>query len=158
MAAAPALAWLWATATQLSNDAYVSQSFATGLYGQTGIAYQVRELQIEIPGPLEVDSVSYEIAIGIKSLAAMPNISDKSVLYRRKRTIKFGTSGVFYWENVIREVFSSDESFYLVSDPAYLMFDTNATSASNTCYVKIGYQVVKLADVDRLTLLAASLT
>lgn len=158
MAATTPLQWLWATAVQGAADAYISQSFATGLYGQTGIAYQIRELQIEWPAQSAILNGNYELALGIKSLAAMPNLVDKSVLWRRKRMNgQLTAAGFQFIETIDRWLFGADENFFVVSDPLYLMCDSNATTLTNTFMIKIGYQQVKLNDVDRLSLLASSL-
>jgi hypothetical protein len=155
MAVTP-LQFLWMSATQGSADAFVQSTVATGLYGQTKTAYLVRELVMEWPAA--VNAANWEFEIGIKTAAAMSNMADKTLLFRFKRQSLFTTSGGQVFDLHQRFVFSTDESFLFVSDPIYFRFDSNATSASNTAYLRMGYQQVTLNDVDRLSLLASSLS
>lgn len=156
-ASAKPLSWYYVQATQGSNDAFVQQSFSTALAGLTTQAALVREIWWELAGPVAVAGASYEMEIGYKTAAAVSTIYDKTVIWRRKRTVQLATSGVLWWDNVERVLFQDSEGFYLVSDPLYFRCDSNASGASNVFNLRIGYELVTVNANDRLTLLANAL-
>ena len=160
MATPTPLSYLWVTATQASNDAYVQASISTGLLNQTGLAYSVKEILWEFPSLGGASLWNAEMQLAVKSAAAMSGtkVADKTVLARQMHSMGLLTSGGGPISNIERQLFTDDYPLYLVNDPLYLQCDSNATAASNIFCIRIGYEVVKLSDVLRLSLVAASLS
>lgn len=158
MATISPLKFIYVSATQGSADAFVQAQFSTGLSGQTATVGKIREILWEMPNLGAVNLASAEFSITTKTQAAMPTLLDKSIIIRSKVQVNFGTSGMAVYENVRRFTFQADDDLLFVSDPLYFQFDTNATAAVNTGYLRIGYTLEKISEVDRLTLLANSLS
>lgn len=158
MAPPTPLAWLYGSSTQGSADAFIQTTLATALAGQTTEVAQVREVQMEFTGAIPIAASQYEFEIGLKSAAAVSTLADKTVLFRYKWGVDFATSGAVTAPLIYRFTFDDQEGFYLVTDPIYVRFDTNGTSNTNTCYWRIGYELVKINANDRLTALTNALT
>lgn len=152
-----ALAYLVGTATQGGADAFVQSEVATALTGISTFAYRVRELIFEIPTLAGANLSNVEVCLTRRTKAAMPNISDRDVIAKFKRQTLFTTSGSQNFPMIERFTYSEDDDLLIVEDPLYFQLDTNATSAANTAYVRIGYERVSISAVDRLTILTASL-
>lgn len=154
-----ALSYFWTTLTQGSSDAFIQASVTTGLYGQTKVAYRVRELLFEFSstGGVAGATAQLELALTRKSFGAMPTAAEKSLIWKWKRSNVLVTSGMVTANTAVREVFQESDNILLVEDPIYAQLDTNGTSATNTVYLRIGYERVSISDVDRLTLIANSL-
>lgn len=158
MAGPTALKYLWTSLVQGGNDAFVQAQIATGLFGQTKTAYRVREIITEWSGTLGAgNAAQYEFALTRKSFAAMPVLTDKSLIVKTKRIGSFTTSGQAVIPQIERIIYSDLDNLLIVEDPVYAQLDSNASGATNTLLVRIGYEIVTLSDVDRLTLIAQSL-
>lgn len=156
---ADALSYLWTTLTQGSADAFVQASMATGLQGQTKAGYRIREVVLEGAGNSAFAQTggTFEISCSRKSLAAMPVLTEKSLIAKWKWINSFTTSGLAVIQQTRREVFSDADNLIVVEDPFYWQLDSNGTSVASTVYVRVGYEIVTLSEVDRLTLIANSL-
>lgn len=154
--ATKALSYLYCTLTQGSADAFVQSQISTALTGLTTSCYRLRELLIQGAIP-QAASASWEITLSRKSMAAMPTILEPSVIHRWSRQASFTTSGLALVESTIRIAWTEEEAPIIVEDPIYAQLDTATTSASNTVYLRLGYVLESISQVDRLTLIANSL-
>jgi len=149
--------FLYASAVQGGADAYVQSSFVTGLSGLSKTAYRVRSIIYETArGPGAANS-NFEFAISRRTKAAMPLITDPNLLHKYKLGTEMTTSGQSNTPLVIQFNFSENEDLLIVEDPLYFEFDTQTTGLAQTAYLRIGYNVVTLSEVDRLELLASQL-
>lgn len=154
---------LWATLTQGSADAFIQASIATGLTGLPTIAYQLTELLIEfgVAGTAQgvaAASGNWEVAITRKSMTAMPVVTEKSMIHKFKRGAAFNTSGLVIADALLRITWPENTGPVIVEDPFYAQLDTASTSATNVVELKFSYQQIKISEVDRLQLIANSLT
>lgn len=155
-----ALAYLSGTLTQGSNDAFIQLSIATALTGQTKTVYRMASLDIEWPAIASVNAVDYQFAITRKSYAAFPtsmNLEKSNIVYRR-RNVAFTTSGLWVANRQETITWSDDDAPIIVEDPIYAQFDSASTSATNVAYFRIGYWLDSISEVDRLQLIANSLS
>lgn len=150
------LSYIWASATQGSNDAFVQANIQTGLTGLVRQAYRIRELLFELSGGGTLNA-SYQFSLTRKSFAAIPTLGDKSLIVKRAFSNVMTTSGAIQAQQVWREKYDEQDNLLLVEDPVYLQLDSASTSTTNTIYVRIGYEVIAMNEVDRLNLVATSL-
>lgn len=156
MAAKNQLQYLWGSALQSGADAFVQAAIATALNNVSGIAYSIKEIMFELPNLINA-SGSRECSLTRKSMAAMPLITEKSLITKFKQGEAFTTSGSIINDVIVRQTFDSpDQELLIVEDPIYFQFDTAAVG-TNTGYVRIGYVQQKISDLDRVSLIAASL-
>lgn len=159
MANVVALSYLWTTLTQGSADAFIQATVSTGLFGQTKIAYRLREILLEFSSTQGVAGTSsqWEVSLTRKSFAAMPTTLEKSLIWKWKRSNVLVTSGMVTADTAVRVTFQESDNILVVEDPIYAQLDSNGTSATNVVYLRLGYERVAVSDVDRLTLIANSL-
>ena len=151
-----AQAYLVGTATQGSADAFVQSEIATALTGLSRVAFRVREILIEVAGPITLSS-EVSVAISRRTKAAMPSVSDRDVIMKQQLVGKFSTSGLVVYPGVHRYTYDEDDEVLIVEDPLYLILDSTGTSIANVVNARIGYERASISDVDRLTLLTQSL-
>lgn len=152
------LSYLYGTMTQGGADAFVQASIATPLANASGFAATVREIVIEWPRISVAASVNMELALTRKTLAAMPNITEKSLIQKWKYAVDMATSGaIFNPTGVLINQYADDVAPLIVESTIYCQLDSNATTLTGTAYIRIGYTLDKIADVDRLNIIAASL-
>jgi hypothetical protein len=155
-----ALSYLGLSVTQGGADAFaISAAFDTGLSGQTQRAYRVRELLFEFPRPSAgaITNTNQELALCRRTKTAMPVITDKDVIAKVAWRVEIATSGAYLLDAVKRSAFTEDDELLIVEDSLYLAIDSNATTLTSTAYCRIGYELVNISAVDRLTLLTQSL-
>lgn len=157
MATKAALSYLTATLTQGSADAFIQAQISTALSGQTKVCYRLRELLIQGP-QAHGASVTQELSLTRKSFAAMPTALEKSLIHRWSRSASFTTSGLTMVESTIRLLWGEDDAPIIVEDPIYAQYDSATTSAASTIYIRLGYVTDSISEVDRLTLVANSLS
>lgn len=152
------LSYITGSATQGSADAFVESQIATALAGQTGRAFRIREIGFEFvaQSPVAAGAV-YELAISRRSQAAMPNVTDRNVIVKDKRIYGYVTSGLYALDYMRRYTYTEDDNVLVVEDPLYLQLDSAATTAVNTVYCRIGYELVNISANDRLALALQSL-
>lgn len=149
--------YLKGSVTAGSSDAFVQGSITTGLSGETKVAYRVRELWLELPNMDGADQ-SVEVTFTRKSFAAIPALTEKSVIWRLNRVHSLTTSGSVTFDRVIKQYFAEDDdSFIIVEDPLYMQHDTAALSTSAVVSYVIGYDEVSISEDDRMALLVAAL-
>lgn len=154
-----ALRFIYGTATQGAADAFVASQITTALSGSSGIAYRVRELVLELSSPSIVvgGNADLQVALSRRTKTAMPLISDPDVILKQSFTHRLTTSGRWVIDLIKRFTYSEDDELLIVEDPLYLCLDSDGTSAVQVCSCRIGYEQVRISDVDRLTLLTQSL-
>jgi hypothetical protein len=151
-----ALSYLTGSATQGSADAFVQAEISTALSGQTQRAFRVREVLFEHP-LIAGNGANIAISLSRRSKTAEPVITDRDVMAKVNVSVSLTTSGAFPLERVRRLTWAEDDELLIVEDPIYLVVDSASTGAANTVYCRIGYELVNISAVDRLTLLTQSL-
>ena len=152
-----ALAYIVGTATQGSADAFKESEIQTALSGQTQRAFRVREILFELPNIGNAAGVNVEVSLTRRTMAAMPNITDRNVIAKVTRQQNLTTSGAYIHDRVVRLTFSEDDELLIVEDPIYFQIDTASTTAANTGYARVGYELVNVSANDRLQLALQSL-
>jgi len=147
------------TLTQGSADAFVQGSILTNLSG-SGQAWKVRQVWREIssvstgfPGA----DCEFSVAITRRSKAAMPLISDTDVVWKDQHVFGVTTSGATDFDGVIIDNFD-DPGIIMPEDTIYAQLDSTGTGGAVTAILRINYEIVKISELDRLTILAGSLT
>lgn len=151
------LSYLTFSATQGGADAFVQTSTSTGLDQNTGLAFLIREIIVEVPRTGSVAAGNIETAFSRRTKAAMPNITDRDVILKRKLGMEITTSGAIVSENIARYTFAEDDELLIVEPDIFFCVDSNATGLTQTILARIGYTVQKINQVDRLSLLTQSL-
>jgi hypothetical protein len=155
---------LTATVTQGGADAFAQAEMATALTGIKGTAYQVLELSLEfiLPAlsnfPVQAAAAQrLDVCITRRTKSAMPNISDVDVIH------KFSWSAIYQtaagWSPIFNPVslWVPQGEVLVVEDPLYLQIDSTATTGTWSAVVNLEYEVKKISDIDRLSLLTLSL-
>jgi len=156
--ATTALAYLSGAPLQGSADAFVQASISTALSGQTNVCYRMKELVFELPQVANANACDYQVTFTRKSFAAIPAITEKSLIFTFRRSVAFATSGEAVYDRVFRFTWSDSDAPIIVEDPIYVQFDSATTSAANTLYWRIGYVIQSINATDRLQLIANSLS
>lgn len=153
-----ALRYLYATATQGSADAFVQTSISTALSGLTREVLDIRELVIGWPALSVATIAGARVAMALTrvSFAAECQINDLGVVMKWDRINRFTTSGHGWGPLVERFTFGEGE-LLLAEDPIYFQLDSDATSASNVARIRIGYEIARVTEVERLALRLDSL-
>lgn len=142
--------------TQGGADAFAEAEIPTGLTPATNVAFRIRFLEFFVPVLPGVDSQA-QVALSRKSFSSFPGFSERSIIARVDRNLELVTSGIAVQDPVVRIKFDADDDVLLVEDPIYFQIDSNNTGAANTSVVRVGYQVIRISEIDRLTLVANSL-
>lgn len=156
------MARITATATQGAADAFVQANIATALAGISGQAFKVNEITFDIlPAatnhfPAAVAALQVlEMCVSRRSKTAMPTLADADVIVKR-RWGGLGAATGFNRFDMISS-WAPTGLVRIVEDPLYLILDSAGTTVAWTVVVSIDYEVVRISDIDRLTLLTASL-
>lgn len=156
-----ALSYLPFTLTQGGADAFVQASIATALTGQTKVCYRMASLEIEFPSIAIGASADWQFSITRKSYAAMPTsptIEKAMIHYFRRQQYAATAVGFVFDVRTMVWRWSDDDAPIIVEDPLYAQLDTATTSLTNVLYGRIGYWLDSISEVDKLTLVANSLS
>jgi hypothetical protein len=152
-----ALSYLVGSVTQGGADAFAEAEIATALQGIGNVAFRVRELVWQPGRGMNVNAAEMRMSLTRRSKAAMPNANDRDIIGAVFLQSDLLTSGLANYSRWIRQSFTEDDELLIVEDPLYLQVDSNATTLTQTVYLRIGYERVSISAVDRLTLLTQSL-
>ena len=147
--------FLSASAIQGSADSYKETAITTELIPANGFAFSIKKMEFCLAdtGATLIQNVAQRLLVALSrdTKAAMPELSDADVLY--KKSIDFGavTSGGLEIERSFE--YAPAGGLFIVEPTIYLQFDTTATSIANTLYARIFYEEIKLSEVEILRLL-----
>jgi len=151
-AAAPSLV---ITATQGSADAFVQGSVATGLSGNQ--AYNLRGIYWEITADMKsLDGVQYELGLSRRSKTSMPVITDTDLIWKLAWQQEFATSGMVSIPKCGYVRF--EQEVPIVEELLYGVFDSAATTVANVFSLRLDIELDTMQPIDRLNLIARSLT
>jgi len=147
--------------TQSGADTFTEESFETGLatIGQgANIALRIIEIGVQFSFPsAEADSY-IEVAVTRQSQAAIPQLTERSLILKLSKRFSITTSGAVYVpDNVQRWQPSPEASVLVVENPLYIQVASGATGSANVAYGYMLYEQVKITENERLSLLAQSL-
>lgn len=147
--------------TQGGADAFVQTSIATGLLGQTDRAYQILELSFEFVFPVmfapAAANQEVELTLTRRTKAAVPNFTDKDVFYKWKWGQTGATAVGSFVQPLMSQQWRPPAPLLIVEDPIYCQLDSTATTITQIVDFRIEYEIVRISEVDRLTLLTLSL-
>lgn len=150
---------LWvASVTQGGADAFAQAQFSTGLLGLTDRGALIREILFEVPRVNVAAALNVELALTRYSKAAMPNITDNDLLMKRKMGSDLVTSGVNSFDLVARYTFTEDDNLIVIEDPIFFQIDSNATTLTQSAFVRVAYELVRVPTDDRIALLQLGLS
>lgn len=150
-----ALKFLSATLTQGSADAFTTVEIPTGL-SNVNLGYRVRLIECSLPLFVEVDS-QIEIALVRRTPTATPGIGDRTLIWQSRWQIGLTTSGIYLASRWVKDFYPRDLEMLIVEDPIHLCIDSNGTSASNACGIRVWYEEVRLTELQKVTALSESL-
>lgn len=156
-----ALSFLPFTLTQGGADAFVQASISTALTGQTKVAYRMASLEVELPLYIATAVNDMQFSITRKSFAAFPTsmILEKSMIHYYRRNVHVATAvGFEINDRVMTWRWSDDDAPIIVEDPLYAQLDSASTGLTSVLYGRIGYWLDTISEVDKLTLVANSLS
>lgn len=157
-----ALAYISGTLTQGSADAFVQLTIATALSGQTKTCYRLASLEFELGQVRSAASgADYQFVLTRKSYSALPTspMLEKSMIYyTRLSTTQLTAVGFGYNDRTYTRTWSDDDAPIIVEDPIYAQLDSASTSVANVLYFRLGYWLDSISEVDRLQLVANSLS
>lgn len=156
MAARPQLSYLWLSLVQGGADGFIQTQQSTPIQS-AGFAMRIRELTWIWPRLTMAANQQVQLAVSRKSFAAMPALTEKTLVYYDEARSEILTSGAIVWTPARQRVFSEDEAPAIVEPTLYAQFDSNGTGLTSTVVLRVGYLVEKISDVDRLTILANTL-
>lgn len=159
MALAAALTPLVISLTQGSADAFVQGSVLTGLSGRS--AYNVRAAFVEFPNAAALAAAigaDQEISVSVtrRSKTAIATMADSDTLFAWKFAFSLVTSG-FIMIPLVHSVFPAIE-VPIVEETLYAQLDSSGTAISNLAVVRLDVELDTMSDIDRLNLIARSLT
>ena len=105
-----------------------------------------------------VDASEVEIAITRRSKAAMPNISDSDVLFKFRWQAKLATSGAVMRDKVLTVAVPPELEVPIVEETIYAQVDGTATGVIGNVVVRLECALDSMSDINRLNLIARSLT
>lgn len=148
------------TATQGSADAFVQAEVETGL-NQVGIggkiAYRILEIGVQFQLMVEVDSW-VGLSLTRQSMSALPNMNERSLIYKETRQVAITTSGQMYVPDLVSRWQPLEaQNLIIVENPIYVQVDSDGTSNANTVYGYVLYEQVAITETERLALIAQSL-
>lgn len=147
------------SATQGAADAFVQGSVLTGLTGRQ--AYNIRTLELEIAtaNSFAVDQSEIEVSLSRRSKTAIPTIADPDVIWRwRYQARAAGAAYLTVYTKVFSVIFPVDFELPVVEETLYMQLDSTLSGFTNTAIVRMGVELDTMSDIDRLNLIARSLT
>lgn len=159
------MAKIYGNAVQGAADAFVQGSIQTALQGQTEQAFQVNSIEYEVVNPavfsgaltLGGQDVEFSVAITRRSKTAMPLISDVDVIKKWKTGLGVWTAANAAVNPDLVGLWVPAGTVVLVEDPIYFQLDSTGTGVTIELNIAIDYDIVRISDIDRLTLLTQSL-
>lgn len=151
-----AIKFLSTITTQGGADAFVQSEFPTGVNGLNQ-GLRIRGFDIVMPSYAEVDS-DYAIQFARRSGdGALMAYNDRRLIAQVIDVVKLTTSGLVIQERVKRFQIPRDFELIIVEDPCYILCDSSGSGSANAFSFRLYYELVKLSDLEKQTLLAESL-
>lgn len=150
-----ALKWLVAGVTQGSADAFAEAEFNTGLSNVTRTAYRIRRLEWSLPTVIGADSNAV-MCLRRNSSASVTFAGSNAIIATRGVACELTTSGMIVYQTVLSDSYARDEELLIVEESLFLQVDSTGTSATNTGYVRIGYETRTITENERLAIQAAT--
>lgn len=154
-----ALSYLPFTLTQAGADGFIQATIATALSGLTKVSYRLAEIQLDLPRVSPIDQSNLQFSLTRKSFAAMPTSLEKSLIWSWSiQSASQSAVGFAFFEKTKIFRFSDDDAPIIVEDPIYAQFKSALTTLTQTVTGRLGYWQDSISEVDRLTLVANSLS
>lgn len=153
-----ALKYLTAIVTQSAADTFTEAEVPTGLAAIGNQAFRIIEIVSQISSPGQVDNATLRGSLTRKSFASDPNITERSLIYKRFVENQFTTSGYAVFDRLDRQKFDTVDDLLVVEDPLFIQCTSTLTTAANVFQIRIGYQQVRISEVDRLQIIANTLS
>jgi hypothetical protein len=141
-------------------DTYTQAEIQTGLLGQVRRAARIAGIQFQLSSGFSSAAASQTLAFGLQrqSKTAEPNIDDQSVVWKEKYFTTIATSVGQVIQPDLNGIWVPPLDILIVEDPVYIWIRGVATTMQHTLRVGVIYEVVELSEVERLALLAESLS
>lgn len=158
------MARLYATVTQGANDAFAQATLQTGLEGVTQQAYSINQIGYEFILPTVPNfpkgaaaAQALRLSVNRRTKTAVPTYVDPDII----KKWQYASS----WQTLVgaEPIFPSVDYWIprgdvlIVEPQIYVTIGSDATAAIWSAVVFIDYDIVKISEVDRLTLLTQSL-
>lgn len=160
--AVPRTRILRATVVQGGADAFVQGELTTGLFASETEGLMIRRLILQdVTNNAALGAVtSKDFAISRRSKTAVPDITDVDCIFRWRTVRDFlqvTAAGLLFSgrEQRIWTYEYPDDALdrLVVEDPLFLDMDSDGTTVPNTINVRIECEIVKLSQIERLSLL-----
>lgn len=139
---------------QASNDAFAEGSIATGLTSLANQAWRVELILFETSNALpNTNGATLEMALSRGSKSAMPNITDRDVLFKYRQTVGFTTSGSTYQPMIFP--FTPASELLIVEETLYFQLDSASIAAQVTGYFSVEVSAKRISEQQRLSILAS---
>ena len=147
------------SATQGAANAFVQGSVLTGLSGRN--AYNVKAIAFDITPIITIGDIwaavsVLEMTVSRRSKVAIPTLADVDVIHRFTLVSDINTSGAVITPMTF--YFYPQIEVPIVEDTVYLQLDTNGIASAVTGIVRLEVELDTMSDIDRLNLIARSLT
>lgn len=149
------LRFLTASVSQGSADAFAEAEFQTGLSNVTRTAYRIRRIEWIFPALVGADCY-IDMALRRNSSAALSLNLGNAGIAGARRSMELVTSGMAFQDLFTSVPYSRDEELLIVEESLFLQLDSNGTSATNTGYIRIGYETRSITENERLSIQAAT--
>lgn len=146
------------TLTQGGADAFVQASFATGLQSSSNNIFKLAGIAWELTGnPFDVNNANIEFSLTRRTKAAVPLLTDIDVLFKHGWATK--TAGAAYsWHLNRVGVVLLPVALPIVEDTLYAQLDSAATALTNVVNLALLIEDETMSQLDRLQLVARSIT
>jgi len=151
-----ALRFLAASVVQGSADAFAETEFQTGLSNVTRQAYRIRRIEWYVPAPIGADS-NIAMCLRRNSSASLSTLVGNPMIAGFDQTMELTTSGMVLIPKMgpmLVNTYAKDEELLVVEESLFLQIDSTGTSASNTGFIRVGYETRAITENERLSIQA----
>lgn len=152
MAIKPA-SYLLASAVEGSADAFAETTIVTGLSLIGNLCYQLRGIWWNHTTLKAVDATALYLSLTRRTKTAIANMTDPDCIWILRTNVELATSGAFATPFAGYYSFA-DNPTYIVEDNLYLQIDSDATTVVNSANIRLEYDIVRITDSERNSLLS----
>lgn len=148
------------TVTETAADTFTQKSVQTGLLGQIERAIRIRGVQYQVTASFTNAAVAQAFSFGIwrQSKTAFPLVTDQSVFFTETWTTQVMTAVGQLVRPNHSGLWIPPLDVIVVEDPIYIGVQGQSTGVIHSVFFGIVYEVIELSEVERLALLAESLS